>query len=186
MSYCCGAQEGSQQAQAGCCKGPLIMPEFGGYAVPEQAMLGTASNSKNTSSSSILTASSSSSFLASSTILATQSTVSNATRATAAEPSSNLAPSSKNSAATETGVGMGVEQTSKPAQPPDKGIPIGIGVGVGAPLLSGLVLLFLRERNRRIRAQKMADDAYRAAQEREKTGVRGYELYGHSLPQELA
>ena len=56
-------------------------------------------------------------------------------------------------------------------------------------LLFGLVLLLLRERKQRIRAQKMADDANIAAKmkeaERRSTPARECTLCHHHLPQEL-
>lgn len=66
---------------------------------------------------------------------------------------------------------------------------IGVGVPVGVLLLFGLVLLFLRERRRRVHAQKLTDDAYTTAEEREREraskAARQYELHAHALPQEL-
>lgn len=55
--------------------------------------------------------------------------------------------------------------------------------------LFSLTFLFLRERGRRIHAQKVADDAYSAAEmrmtEKASNTARGYELEDHRLPQEL-
>lgn len=55
--------------------------------------------------------------------------------------------------------------------------------------LFGLIFLFLRERGRRIHAQKVADDAYSAAKAKEtekaSTTTRDYELEDRRLPQEL-
>lgn len=55
--------------------------------------------------------------------------------------------------------------------------------------LFGLTFLFLRERGRRIHAQKVANDAYSAAEAREtekaSTTARDYELEDRRLPQEL-
>lgn len=78
---------------------------------------------------------------------------------------------------------------------------------MGALLLFGLVYLFLRERRRRVHAQKMTDDAYTTAEgtervrdremdrerDRERYRERGsrdttasdYEMPGYPLPQEL-
>ena len=65
----------------------------------------------------------------------------------------------------------------------------GVGVPVGALSLFGLAFLFLRERRRRVHAQKMTNDAYTAAHERERergnTTARDYVLRNHTLPQEL-
>lgn len=55
--------------------------------------------------------------------------------------------------------------------------------------LFGLTFLFLRERGRRIHAQKVADDAHSVAKEREmekaSIAARDYELEDRRLPQEL-
>lgn len=185
-SYCCGAPEGTQQAKDGCCNGPLFTPEFG-FAIAEIGVLQTECNTTNTSSSSAFTASSSSNSAAPARSLATQSTTSNVALASTADPSSHSASPSKENAAIGTGVGVALEPSSKPVAPSEKGVAIGAGVGVpvGVLLLSGLVLLFLRERRHRVQAQKMAKEAHRIVEERVTNGVRGYELYGHSLPQEL-
>lgn len=186
LSWCCGATEGSQQARDGCCNGPLFTPDFG-FAIAEIGVLETECNTTDTSSSSELTASSSSNSAAPSRSLATQWTSSNVALASTADRSPNPTPSSKETAAIATGVGLAVEPSSKPVAPSEKGVAIGAGVGVpvGLLLLSGLVLLFLRERRQRVQAQKVANDAHTIAAERGTTGVQGYELYGQSLPQEL-
>lgn len=186
LSWCCGATEGSQQARDGCCNGPLFTPDFG-FAIAEIGVLETECNTTDTSSSSELTASSSSNSAAPSRSLATQWTSSNVALASTADRSPNPTPSSKETAAIATGVGLAVEPSSKPVAPSEKGVAIGAGVGVpvGVLLLSGLVLLFLRERRQRVQAQKVANDAHTIAAERGTTGVQGYELYGQSLPQEL-
>ncbi|CAD6569713.1 MAG: hypothetical protein ASARMPRED_003115 [Alectoria sarmentosa] len=139
------------------------------------------------SSSSALTTPSSSSLVATSTSGVTQSTATKAPFPTAAGPSSNRAQLSKNGAASQTRIGVAVEQSSKPAPASKSSAAIGTGIGVpvGVLLLSGLVLLFLRERRRRVHAQKMANSAYRVARARETNGVRNHELYAPSLPQEL-
>ena len=55
---------------------------------------------------------------------------------------------------------------------------------MGALLLCGLVLLFVRERRLRIRAQKMIHPS-RASQSVKTNGVQSYRIPGPSLPQEL-
>lgn len=174
--------------EAGCCEGLLIEPDFGNFeARPQTETLTAECNTTETSSSSTLTNPSSSSLVASSTSGVTQSTAAKAPFPTAAEPSSNPAPLSKNGAASQTGIGVAVEQSSEPAPASKSSAAIGTGIGVpvGVLLLSGLVLLFLRERRRRVHAQKMANSAYRVARARETNGVRNHELYAHSMPQEL-
>ena len=158
-----------------------------GSAFAETEVLETECNTTDTSSSSALTASYFSNSVAPSGSLATQSTTSNVALASATDPSPHPAAPSKENAAIGTGVGVALQPSSKPAAPTEKGVAIGAGVAVpmGVLLLSGLVLLFLRERRHRVAAQKMANDAHRIAKERGTNGVRGHELYGYPLPQEL-
>ncbi len=58
---------------------------------------------------------------------------------------------------------------------------------MGVLSLFSLVLLFLRERRRRIHAQKMTDDAHATAEERERQSktIKPYELHDYASPQEL-
>ena len=64
----------------------------------------------------------------------------------------------------------------------------GVGVPVAVLLLFALFFLFLSERERRIHAQKMADDAQRQWERGRKKAsktARDYELLDHPLPKEL-
>ena len=159
--WCCGTASNDHGTGVGCCSGSTVFePDFG--AGPLLLALENATNpnpSTPATSSSLFTTS--------------PRSVTSSLSLVAPEP----AP---------TPTKTQVEPSSNPSQPSRSGVALGTGIGVpvGALLLCGLVLLFVRERRLRIRAHKMTH-ALRAAQSIETTGVQSHGISGPSLPQEL-
>ena len=170
-SWCCGAQEGTEEARAGCCQTTLFTPDFGVFANAEAVANTTDPKPSTLATSSSHTATS-------------PSFVSSPTSSISSEPAFI-------STSTFTPTQATVGPSSVPAHTSQKSVAVGAGVGVpvGALSLFGLVFLFLRERRRRIHAQKTTDNVYTAAQERarerEGTTAGGYSSRNHILLQEL-
>lgn len=190
VNWCCGAQEGSVQGKAGCCHGPLVPYDFGFVIAinPNPSTL-AASSSQITSSpnsGAVGGAGPNPSALAStSSFIATI-------------PSAITSPTSLNpseSAVRPTPTSVGLSSDSAPTSRKGLAVEAGVGVPVAVLLLFGLILLFLRERRRRIHAQKTTNGACTAAEEREgesqrdedreSSTARTYESQDHRLPQEL-
>ena len=191
--WCCGEKEGSAEAVGGCCNGQLFEIQFGHVILRDLCPSTLASSSSYTASSpssgAVRTADGNPSTPSSSSsyIVTYSSSVASPTLPRLSEP-----------AVTATIIPTGL--SSGPAQPPQKNIALGTGIGVpvAALLLLGMVLLFLRERGRRLHAQKIANDACSAAEARERErkkeremdrakGIttRDYELRDRWVPQEL-
>ena len=167
--WCCGAQEGTRAAKAGCCNGTVFGLVFGSAVIPN-----TEAKAINTTSS---------------TLASSSSRIAPAPSSAASSTSLRLSTSEITPTPTQ------VQLSPDSAQQSQKSLAVGAGVGIPAAalLIFSLVLLFLRERRRRVHAQKMTDDAYTApvGGEREREGENGrttardYELQNHQLPQEL-
>ena len=180
-TWCCGITENGYGASVGCCNGTTVFkPDF--EKSREGALVIAYANATNPDPSTLAT--SSPPFITSSN----PSTLATSSPHFTTSPSSVI--SSISLIASEpapTPTKTRVEPSSNPSQPSRNSVALGTGIGVpvGALLLFGLVFLFLRERRRRVHAQKMTDNAFRAAQGEEINGVRSYEMNGTSLPQEL-
>ena len=154
--WCCGTASNWYGTGVGCCNGSTVFePDFG--AGP---LLLALANATNPNPSTLATSSSLFTTLPSSVI-------------------SSIALIASEPAPTPTKTP--VEPSSNPSQPSRSGVALGTGIGVpvGALLLCGLVLLFVRERRLRIRAQKMTH-AFRAAQSIETNGVQSHGISGPS------
>lgn len=207
-NWCCGAREGSEEQKAGCCNGALFASDLGTFAKAEAEANNTDSEASTLAASSSHTA----------TFLSSVANTDSEASTLAASSSSHIATflssvatptSTSHSEPAVTPKPTPIEPSSGPAQLSRKSVAVGTGVGVsvGALLLFGLVYLFLRERRRRVHAQKMTDDAYTTAEgtergrdremdrerDRERYRERGsrdttasdYEMPGYPLPQEL-
>lgn len=168
--WCCGASEvGPNVVEAGCCDTTLFAPDFGVFANAETVVNTTDPNPST---------------------LATPSSHTVTSPSSVASPMSPSLPEpAVTTTLTSTPTPTPVEPSSGPAQPSQKSVAVGTGVGVPVGVLSlcGLVILFLRERRRRIHAQKTRDDAYTTAEERERKSktTKPYELHNYASAQEL-
>ena len=160
QTWCCVTTV-DESGDALCCNGPTVFePDFGEGPLLLGAAFATIPNTSTLATSSPLFTTSPSSVVSSISLITSEPAPTTTT--TPVEPASKPSQPSRNSVATGTG----------------------IGVSVGALLLCGLVLLFVRERRLRIRAQKMTNPV-RAAQSTETNGVQSYGIPGQSLSQEL-
>ncbi|KAM0804507.1 hypothetical protein BDR22DRAFT_885754 [Usnea florida] len=192
-TWCCGTD--GDGAGVGCCNGSTVFyPDFGsGPLVLALANTTNPNPSTLATSSSLLTTSSS--FVISSIALTASEPVTEPNPSTLPPSSPHFTTSPSPVVSTTsliasepapTPTKTPVEPSFNPSEPSRNSVTLGTGIGVpvGALLLSSLVFLFLRERRLRIRAQKMTDP-FRAAQGIETTGGQSYEIQGPSLPQDL-
>ena len=161
-TWCCGTASDGYGAGVGCCNGSTVFePDFG-----TGPLLLALANTTNPNPSTLATSSP--------PFTTSPDSVVSSISLIASEPAS-------------TPTKTPVEPSSNPSQPSRNSVALGAGIGVsiGALLLFGLIFLFVRERRRRVHAQKMTDPAFRVTQGKETNGVRNYEMNGTSLPQEL-
>ena len=192
-TWCCGTD--GDEAGVGCCNGSTVFePDFGlGPLVVALANTTNPDPLTVATSSSLFTTSSS--FVISSIALTASEPVTEPNPSTLppSSPHFTTSPSpvvsttsliASEPAPTPTKTLVG--QSSNPPQPSRSTVALGTGIGVpvGALLFCGLVLLFVRERRLRIRAQKMIHPS-RASQSIKTNGVQSYRTPGPSLPQEL-
>ena len=171
--WCCG-----HRASDGCCNGPLFTQAFG--RVIATNAISSSSTLSSPSSTAVKTVDPSTSPPTYSSLHITES--SSFTVSAALSTCSVPAP-----------VTTPVDPSPCPVQSSDKSVVVGTAVGIplAVHFLFGSAFLFLRERRRRIHAEKMCDDAHAAAQEKEKEMEReimmakSYRLRNQDFPQEM-
>lgn len=147
--WCCGAQEGSPEANAGCCNTTLFDPmDSGGFQhffVPEAEEASTTSTS---------------------TVVATLSLSTTLTSATASGSTTSSLSASSGTPTNLSNAQSAAKKTSSTSNH-DGAIGAGIGVPLGVLLLASLGALFLRERRRRLRAEEPTKKDRSASLQRE-------------------
>ena len=172
--WCCGTAMDGYGSDVGCCNGPTVFElDFGQGPLLLGPATATNPNPSTLATSSPLFTTSPSLATSSSLFTTSPSSVITSTALIASDP-------------TPIPTKIPIEPSSNTSQPWRSSVALGTGIGVpvGALLLCGLALLFVRERRLRIRAQKMTHP-FRAAQSIETNGVQSYGISGPSLPQEL-
>ena len=183
-NWCCGAQEGTAEAEAGCCNTTLFdIDSTGGFGVffgsAYESHVSATNNSASTATQGIPNSVPSNE----SHVSATNNSASTATQSIPNSVSSNQAACSLGANST---IGQNTP-ISKPQQQSRE--PVAIGVGVGIPLgmiAFGSLLLLFREHNLRLRAESTTGivngKRFNAGKS---TGRALHEWRNHNAPQEL-